>query len=232
MTAFKDLPLRERKASRTRLAIYEAGRELLREKSLAQIKIEEICERAEISRGTFFSYFGRKKDLIIYAIRIWSIEAGWDMAGLSKEKLGLACIENIFKALGKSMQEEPFFWKELFAIRIFEPRTMHKLNGNQISMVTVGDRLLQFPDKPGIASFPEGTIVTYLRENLEIAFEKGELPPGLPVDSVLISLTSILYGAPVMLAGYTELETLSDEYTTQLNILWSGLRSRYSRLSG
>ncbi len=67
MKAFKDLPLRERKASRTRLAIFEAGRELLRDKGLGEIKIEEICDRAEISRGTFFSYFSRKKDLIITA---------------------------------------------------------------------------------------------------------------------------------------------------------------------
>jgi len=227
MTAFKDLPLRERKASRTRLAIYEAGRELLREKSLAQIKIEEICERADISRGTFFSYFSRKKDLIIYAIRIWSIEAGWEMAGMPGETLGLACIETIFKRLGQSMGDDPFFWQELLAIRIFEPRTMHLLNQNKISMVTPGDKLLWFPDKPGIEDFPEGTIVTYLRENLEIAVDKGELPGAIPVDSVLISLTSILYGAPVMLAGYTELETLADEYTTQLKILWAGLRSLY-----
>lgn len=225
MKRFKDLPLRERKAARTRMAIHEACLELLMKKSLAEIRVEEICDRAEISRGTFFSYFSRKTDLVAYAIRLWSIEAGWEMAQVPGKDLGIAYIEELFRRLGKSMQENPLFWKELLAFRVFEPRTIHQLNQNEISMITEADRLLRFPDKPGVEVFPEGTIVTYLRKNLEIAVEKGELPRSIHMDSVLISLTSILYGAPTMLAGYTRLETLNDEYGVQLKTLWAGLRA-------
>ncbi len=221
---FKDLPLRERKASRTRLAIYRAGRSLLKKKGLADIRVEEICEDAEVSRGTFFSYFSRKKDLIIYSIRLWSIEIGWHMARMPEAALGLSWIEKIFLDLGHEMPDEPFFWKELLAIRIFEPKNIHRLNQNEVSMVTLGDRLLHFPDKPGIEDVLEGTIVTYLKQNLIIAMEKGELPPGINFESTLISLTSLLYGVPTMLSGYTELETLDQEYSRQLNTLWAGLR--------
>jgi AcrR family transcriptional regulator len=225
MVKFSDLPLRERKQSKTRLAIFDAGGKLLQEKCLAKIKVEDICEQVDISRGTFFSYFARKPDLIIYAIRLWSIETGWRMARTPKKDLGIPFIDFLFQSTAISLAERPIFWAEIMALRVFEPRTIHRLNQNEISLVTKADRLLRFPDNPGIEDMPEGTIVTYFRKNLAIAIEKKELPEDTNIDATLISLTSLLYGVPLMMAGYTDYETLPKEYDRQLNILWTGLRT-------
>jgi len=221
----KDFPLRERKQSKTRLAIYDACMNALKIKRLADIKVEEICEAVEISRGTFFTYFPRKQDVIFYGIRLWSIKIGWVADQRPKEKLGVPFIEYMFNKLASDIKKSPMLWREVTALRAFEPETMHRLNLNKISMVTKADKLTRFPDKPGIDNIPEGTTVTHFRKNLTIAMEKKELPAILDIDSVLISLSSIVYGVPLMMSGYTDFETLSEEYARQLNILWTGLKT-------
>lgn len=229
MIKFNALPLRERKQSKTRLAIFDAAKNLLSEKDLAKIKVEEICEQVDISRGTFFSYFTRKVDIIIYAIRLWSIEIGWQFSQTPQKNLGLPYIKALFNSMAQAMKEDPIFWRELMVLKVSEPKTIHRLNQNEISMVTKADRLLKFPDKPGIEDIPEGTIVTYFRKNLVIAIEKKELPRDTDIEATLISLTSLLYGVPMMLAGYTNFETLPAEYERQLNIFWTGLRTLSAR---
>ena len=116
-------------------------------------------------------------------------------------------------------------WVEITALRAFEPETMHRLNQNKISMVTKADRVIRFPDMPGIEDIPEGTTATHFRENLKIAIKTKELPATLDIDSVIISLNSIVYGAPMIMSGYTDLEKLAEEYVWQLNIFWTGLKT-------
>ncbi len=225
MTTLRDIPLRERKQSRTRLAIYDASQALLRDRYLSEITVEEICEMVEISRGTFFKYFTRKVDLITYAIRLWSVEIGWEVKRMDRKDLGLPFIYDLFHRAAENMKINTYFWREMMALKIFEPETINKLNQNEVSLVSLADRLMRYPDKPGIEDIPEGTIVTYFKMNLKIAVEKEELPGNLNIDSTLISLNSILYGVPMMMAGYTDFTPLPDEYDRQLNILWTGLRS-------
>ncbi len=225
---FSDIPLRERNRSKTKLAIYKACMDLLGEKYLSQINVEELCEMVEISRGKFFSHFPRKVDIIIYAIRIWSIEYGWQTAQTPYEELGIEYINNSFQWAAQNMLEHPIFWTELMALRVFDPETINRLNQNEISILTKEDKLLMYPDKPGIEEIPEGTIVTVFRQNLQIAVEKHELPQEVDIDAILVSLTSILYGVPLMVRGYKDYGKLPQGFEKQLNILWAGLRSVYA----
>ena len=224
MKRFEDLPLRERKASKKRLAIYDAGRELLKDVTLGNIKIEEICELAQVSRSTFFSYFPRKMDLIIYDIRLWGLEKGYDMQHLPQEELGLVYIENIYRELAETMQNQSPYWADVMVLRACEPRTIHRLNTDPTPIIPLGDRLLRFPDKEGIDTFPEATAYNLVKRNLAIAVKKGELPPDTDLHSALIVVNSILYGSAVILAGYSNLETLSWELQKQLQLIWNGLR--------
>ncbi len=51
---------------RTLKALRKALKELLQEKSLEQISIQELCDKAMVSRGTFYNYFYDKYDLLNY----------------------------------------------------------------------------------------------------------------------------------------------------------------------
>lgn len=51
---------------RTLKSLRQALTELLKIKSLEQISVQELCEEAMISRGTFYNYFYDKYDLLNY----------------------------------------------------------------------------------------------------------------------------------------------------------------------
>lgn len=57
--------LRERKRAATRAAITATARSLTAERGLNGYTVEEVCERADISRRTFFNYFPSKEDAIV-----------------------------------------------------------------------------------------------------------------------------------------------------------------------
>ncbi|WP_031479714.1 TetR/AcrR family transcriptional regulator [Streptomyces bicolor] len=55
---------RERNKQRVRERLYTAAVELFVEKGYDHTSIDEIAERADVARGTFFNYFQRKEDII------------------------------------------------------------------------------------------------------------------------------------------------------------------------
>jgi AcrR family transcriptional regulator len=56
--------LRERKKRATRTAIHEAGMALFADQGFAGTTIDDIAERADVSRATVFSYFPTKEDIV------------------------------------------------------------------------------------------------------------------------------------------------------------------------
>lgn len=53
-------PLRIRKRNRTRRELQRAAIDLVEQHGYQATSVDEICERAEVSRSTFFRYFGSK----------------------------------------------------------------------------------------------------------------------------------------------------------------------------
>ena len=53
------------RSERTRAAIRDAANELFLEKGVDETTVDEICEKAGISKGTFYLYFRRKEDLLL-----------------------------------------------------------------------------------------------------------------------------------------------------------------------
>jgi AcrR family transcriptional regulator len=57
--------LRERKKLATRLALHRAALQLVAERGLDAVSIEDIADRAEVSPRTFFNYFPSKVDAVV-----------------------------------------------------------------------------------------------------------------------------------------------------------------------
>jgi len=219
-----DIPLRQRKQARTRLALLDATIEQMREKSLADITVEELCEEVEVSKGTFFRHFPRKADLIFYYIRLWSIEVMWHATKSGSGCPGLGVIKAVFNWTATVFEDHPRLFSELIALRAFEPQEFTKLVHNDEIMVPQADRLLRFPDLDGIELIPEGTFQGIFRYSLQDAIANEELPNNIDIDDVVLSLACIFYGVPLMLADRVP-KNLGAAYSHQLRLLWTGLRA-------
>ena len=57
--------LRERKKLATRLALHRAALELVVERGLDHVSVDDIADRADVSPRTFFNYFSSKDDAVL-----------------------------------------------------------------------------------------------------------------------------------------------------------------------
>ncbi len=60
------LSRRERKKEETRHRIFHAAIDLFRERGFASTTVDEITEKADVAKGTFFNYFPRKEAVLAY----------------------------------------------------------------------------------------------------------------------------------------------------------------------
>lgn len=70
-----ELTRRERKKEETKDRIAEVALELFRKHGVAATTIEEICEKADVAKGTFFNYFPRKEAVFGFLSESWVAEA-------------------------------------------------------------------------------------------------------------------------------------------------------------
>lgn len=90
--SLEKFPLRQVKFVRTRNSVLKSTMELLEDKELDDISVDEICQKSHISRGTFFNYFPQKSYIFYYYIRIFTIKLmirieNWDEDMPFKEQM-------------------------------------------------------------------------------------------------------------------------------------------------
>ncbi len=62
---------RERKKEETKRKIYVSALELFHEKGFEHTTVDEITERADVAKGTFFNYFPHKESVLSYHSEQW-----------------------------------------------------------------------------------------------------------------------------------------------------------------
>jgi AcrR family transcriptional regulator len=62
---------RERKKEETKRKIFVAALELFHEKGFEHTTVDEITERADVAKGTFFNYFPHKQSVLAYLSEEW-----------------------------------------------------------------------------------------------------------------------------------------------------------------
>lgn len=60
---------RQQSAIETKKKLIKASLDLLKEKGFGEINVEEITQRAGVAKGTFYTYFKRKEDIVLESCR-------------------------------------------------------------------------------------------------------------------------------------------------------------------
>ena len=73
-------PTKDRRIEKTRRLLHEALTSLTREKAYEEIAVQEILDRANVGRSTFYMHFRGKDDLLASAIHelLGPVEGSWD----------------------------------------------------------------------------------------------------------------------------------------------------------
>lgn len=223
LKALDGIPLRERKYARTRLALAEALVGALAEHSLEEVPVKAICAAAEVSEATFFNYFPRKTDLMLYCGQLWFTELAWHARRVAAEQgPGLAVIDEIFQQAARQIQARPQVMGEIIALYA---RLREKPELPEVSAV---ERVLAFPDLNGIEEVQVQGIESLLSTNLQRAIHRGELPGNTHASLVMVSLVSIFYGVPLVL-HLANPGGIGSGYRQQLALLWAGVRGLTQR---
>lgn len=209
--------LREKKFARTRLALAQATTNHLEAAPFETLSVKALCERVQISEATFFNYFPRKEDLIVYLDRLWTLELNWYGQQAARQQQGLAVIEALFRYTAIQIQKKPGLMGEIIA---HEARERERHPGPSI---TLAERMLAFADLDGIEQLRDDSLETLLRTALQAAINSGELPDNTAIAAAMVGLVSIFYGVPLAMQ-HGNPAAIGAMYRQQLQILWEGLR--------
>lgn len=218
MTEVTRPSLRERKFARTRLALAEAATRHLEAASFETLSVKNLCERVQVSEATFFNYFPRKEDLIIYLDRLWTLELNWYGRQAMQQHKGIAVIEALFRYTAIQIQKKPGLMGEIIA---HEARARVRTPGIEI---TPAERMIAFSDLEGIEQLPDDSLEGLLRNSLQAAIDQQELPANTAIAAAMVALVSIFYGVPLAMQ-HANPAAIGAMYRQQLALLWSGLRA-------
>jgi len=218
MSADENVTLREAKMARTRLDLMRAMLFKLREKSFAEISVKELCAEVMISEGTFFNYFPKKNDLLVYFIQLWSMEAAWVAQEKAGPKAGVGAVEAVFEFTAQKMVDHPRIMGEIIAIQACgcAPKSIDEL--------TPADRAAAFPGVDGLQNLPSQGLRSLFPLYLARAVELGELPKTTDIAAVTAALVCVFFGVPTMGAMGIVTE-IGAEYRRQLKLVWAGVRA-------
>lgn len=108
-----NISLRELKKARSKLAIYEASLELIGKSSFREVRLEEICAAAEVSKVTFFKFFPQKEDVLVYFMYVWLLQR---MLEIEDQGLkGVAAIRHILRQVAEGHGNNPGLMLSLIA---------------------------------------------------------------------------------------------------------------------
>jgi len=210
------LPLRQRKYARTKHGLLQAALARLRHTSLDAINAKDLCADVGISEASFFNYFPRKPDLLVYFIQLWSIEVTARARAVLAERGAIAAIEEVFRHTAEQARSNPKVFPEIigYQARTTEPPTLGE--------ITLAERLLAFPGQPGIEDAPAGGIQTVFPPLVHAAVAAGELPAHTDEQQAFVALASVFFGVPMLVRHAPA--AMADTFRYQLSLVWTGLR--------
>jgi AcrR family transcriptional regulator len=185
---------------------------------LEEISIKEICDKANISEGTFFNYFPKKQDVIKYFISNWSIDVSWHaQTVLNKTGSSIKAIETVYSRTAEQVQDNV---PVIFEIIALIARTRKMIDIEDISLA---EKLIAFPELKEIDKIKANNLVGVFKPLIEQAIEKEELPVDTDIEALLLALRAIFFGTTTAVTQ-NHANKLNDAYQYHLNILWKYLK--------
>lgn len=100
----KAIGRRQRRANETRLRLFRCALQLIAERGLSNVTVEDITEAADVGKGTFFNYF-ETKDHVLGVMA--EIQLGKVGEAVARADQGKQTIYSVLRQLVQRLAEEP-----------------------------------------------------------------------------------------------------------------------------
>jgi len=177
----KEICLRDKKKGLLRLQILETVTELMKDNHFEDIKVKDICRVVNISEVTFFKYFKKKEELLLFYMLVWNYRREMRISRVVREK-GKVGIYSIFHDTATT---------EL-ALEIL------------LSFIAFISKLKERPDRLVLEEYEKDEIITPLSLDDQIimhvqeAVDSGDLPKEVDTHKTNNLISSIYYGTPLV----------------------------------
>jgi AcrR family transcriptional regulator len=212
------LGLRETKYAQTKLSLLRAAADRLESRPLEEISIKEICEICQVSEATFFNYFPKKGDLILYYIQLWTLDMLNHARGMWESYEGLKEIEAVFDFSAERMIAKPGI---MFEVIGYMARERSKIEYPPLTRAELYKRYPYLEIQEGLTNFGLESII---RPNLKAAVQKGELPPDSDLQTLETAILILFYGIPIV-ARRSSIDTLKTLFQSHLQVLWRAAKA-------
>lgn len=162
---------RQSAAQETRRKLITAGLELIKEKGFDAINVEDITHKAGVAKGTFYTYFKRKEDIVLDISRVPFNEIAQELQNMNHLKI----IEKLSHYFHRFME-----CVESCGIHVCRQWTKDVLDPNNV------------PDNKDGQKWAYD--VAMLKEILNAAIKNKELKENTPVELLTHIIISELYG--------------------------------------
>ncbi|CAH1191951.1 MULTISPECIES: TetR/AcrR family transcriptional regulator [Paenibacillus] len=205
----RDIPLRELKKAKNKIALYEAGLSLMKDRMFSQVMIEDICKRAEISKVTFFKFYQRKEDLLIYFMRVWLTERIIEIE--QEGKKGFHAFRHLLSEVAKEYQLRPGMMPSLISFlaeQNMQP-CMPELSRAEVSLL--------FPGQEEAGSQSPNMFVLF-EQFMRDEQQAGKLHYTLTLEQAVQICFTIFYGAFLTAQLYNSTD-IGRFYETHMGLL-------------
>jgi NADH dehydrogenase len=194
------LSRRERKKLETREALLEAAWTLFRDKGFDDTTVEEITERADVAKGTFFNYFS-SKDGLLAELALWRLSQLHDAldVGRGAPASPVARIKLLLRLLHEQMLDDWQLFQQAFATRLGKPspsqhHTRRRLTGLLTELVREAQASGEIRADVEAEIVTDLVFVTHIRHLAICVRKEGDPPPAGDSDHVVELLMNGLAG--------------------------------------
>ncbi|KOP69156.1 transcriptional regulator [Bacillus sp. FJAT-18019] len=206
---YSEIPLRELKKATNKITLYEAALSMMRDRMFSQVMLEDICKRAEISKVTFFKFYQRKEELLIYFMRIWLTKRIIEIN--AEGKRGFQAFRHLLYQVAKEHQIRPGMMPSLISFlaeQNMQP-CMPELSPAEVSLLFPGH------EEAGSKS---PNMYDLFQQFMKEEDQAGRLNKALTLEQAVQICFTIFYGAFLTAQLYNSTE-IDRFYETHLGLL-------------
>ena len=194
------LSRRERKKMETRQALLQAAWTLFRDQGFDEATIQEITERADVAKGTFFNYFS-SKDALLGEVLLWRFSQLHEAldTGRGAPDSPVARIKLLLRLLHEQMVDNWSLMQQAFVARLGQPppnrhQAKQRLTGLLTELVREGQARGEIRDDVEPEVVRDLILVTHMRHLGDCIHRNGAPPPADNSDLVIDMLLEGLAG--------------------------------------